>query len=207
MTLAFLSPWRCAGLRRRLAPLLAGSSCIVVGSAPGAKPVPADRVICVNGSGWIAAAQGTPIPDLTVLAGYALRPDSDVRLATQDALRGLRTRTLLFIETGCSKGLAVNTLARLGYQYDRLLTIAGSDRATISRLVAGKPRPPPHQPHGPSTGLFAVALALWAGARDVKMTGFSLAGGHAYIAGPTHREHVDADSWFLSRIADRFEIV
>ena len=60
----------------------------MLGSAPIAKMAPHDKLVCVNGSGWVAKKFGLQ-PDLTVIAGWALRGNNLVRVATIEAIRGL----------------------------------------------------------------------------------------------------------------------
>ena len=147
------------------------------------------------------------VPDLTVLAGWSLLPNQDdVRTKTMEVLRGLQTKTLLFAEMGCDEAYARCELNRLGYSYETFLKVNPIERAVILGDAAGEDIPTGkgtgHNKR-PSNGMFGVALALWAGAQTVAMTGFSLDGGHAYIEGETPRHHQEGDCWFQERVCSR----
>jgi hypothetical protein len=191
--------------RSRLRGEFAGLHCLVLGSAPTAKMAPHDKLLCVNGSSWVAKKFGLK-PDLTVIAGWALRGNTPVQVATIDAMRGSRTRVVVLLESGPTEAEARRVLRQASCRFDELLKVDSLERAAIIGDVCGEDVPvgPQTTKHSrPSNGIFAVALALWAGASKVTLSGFSLKGGHAYIEGDTPRSHVEGDEWFLSCICDR----
>lgn len=188
-----------APLRTAINQLVGDRHCFVIGSAPKATFVEHERSICVNGSGWAAARMGISCPDLTVIGGWTLRGDSPVRSATLDAIKGLRSDLTILIDFGTTFEDGKRVLASVDYQYRDVLCVNAFDRAVILGDVCGEEISvgPKTLDLRPSMGMFAVALALWAGCRQVTMTGFSLSGGHAYLAGNTPRLHVEGDKWFL----------
>lgn len=188
---------------------LGGKNSLVVGSAPEAKFVPHERCLCVNASGYVAQRLGLEIPDFTLISGYALRGDNEVRLASLEALRGRATKICALILTGFTGAESIQRLSDIGYNYRTLFTITPEDRHACLTAICGEEPPVGVRKSRhvrPSNGAFAAALALAAGARTVSLTGFSLQGGHAYIAGETPRDHVAGDQWFLSRVEHRIMV-
>lgn len=190
-------------LREIIKQELASHHCLVIGSAPGgANLIPQHKCICVNASGWVAVRLGLAVPDLTVLGGWTLRGDSGVRTASIEALRNLRTRLLVFVESGLPRAEALEILRSANFSYDQFLPVSSLERAVILGDVAGEEiaTGPGSRDRRPSMGIFAAALALWGGAERVTLTGFSLVGGHAYMNTETPRHHIDGDKRFLERV-------
>lgn len=191
-------------LRDDLAKALSGRRCIVIGSAPNSRivqPGASDRVICVNGSGWAAKAAGIVNPDLTIMAGHSLRGNTEVREATVSAMHGARTAHLLLLEAGVSMADAITALDEAEMRYDELSTVNSVERAAIIGQAWGQEiplGPRTTKNDRPSNGIFAASIAVWAGASEVILCGFSLSGGHAYIDGDTPREHIGGDRNFFS---------
>jgi hypothetical protein len=127
-------------------------------------------------------------------------------MATIDAMRRSCTRIAVLLESGRTEAQARRVLRQASFRFDELLKVDSLERAAIIGDVCGEDVPvgPQTTTHSrPSNGIFAAALAFWAGASKVTLSGFSLKGGHAYIEGDTPRSHVEGDEWFLSRIRDR----
>ena len=190
-------------LRLRWRARLENRRCLIVGSAPNAvapDPAGVDAIICINGSPWVARRLGLPQPDITVVAGYATRSNNEVQRATIAALRGLSTDELLFVEAGMSGQDGLPELDKVGFAYRHFRSITIDERAAIIEAVCGEPLGRGHRDDRISNGVFAIALAIWCGADEVALAGFSLAGGHAYIPNVTQRQHMRGDRRFLSRI-------
>lgn len=192
-----------ADLRQFLRSRFTGRRCIIIGSAPNSRIpdlTPNDRVFCVNASGWLAARAGIARPDLTVIVGWTLRPVREVRRATIDAMRGLETDNLVFVESGAPEEEARSILADIGFQYQTFLKIDAIERAAImgeawgQEIALGRGT---KQDDRPSNGVFAAALAIWADAEELVLCGFSLGGGKAYMQGDTPRKHLAADRQFF----------
>lgn len=197
-------------LRLELAREFSGRRCIVIGSAPDAaivSPSADDRVICVNASGWLAKRAGIASATLTVLPGRSLANDNPVRTALARAIEGLKTDWLLFVEVALSQSEAENVLNEVGMDFGRISTIDPLERAAIlgeswrEEIALG---PGTKTDDKPSTGIFGASVAIWAGASEIVLCGFSLQGGHAYINGETPRAHVKGDRQFFS-LASRLD--
>lgn len=195
---------RLKKLRLDLAREFSGRRCIVIGSAPDAaivSPSADDRVICVNASGWLAKRAGIASSTLTVLPGRSLANDNPVRSALAKAIEGLKTDWLLFVEVALSQSEAENVLNEAGMDFGRISTIDPLERAAIlgeawrEEIALG---PGTKTDDKPSTGIFGASVAIWAGASELVLCGFSLQGGHAYINGETPRAHVKGDRQFFS---------
>lgn len=201
--LARVNPRAISRLRGEMQSRFSGGNCFVVGSAPRVELVPHDHSICVNASGWSAAKLGIACPDLTLLSAFTLSGKSDVHNSSVQAMSGLRTKTLLLVDSKLSVPECKAVLRDTGYIFDNLLCVSVPDRAEIFKEICGEPVPEGGTDYRPSSGLFAVALALLGDARSVSMSGFSFEGGHAYMTGHTDRAHVHGDKWFLARTTDR----
>jgi hypothetical protein len=99
-----------------------------------------------------------------------------------------------------TRGEAIPVLAEIDMRHDRLSCVDTFERAAIigeawGEEIAVGPNTSKYQ--RPSNGVFAASIAIWAGAREVVLCGFSLVGGHAYIDGDTRRQHVDGDRQFF----------
>lgn len=195
-------------LRSELFSRWGGGRCLIVGSAPGIS-LPdmsrIDAVICMNGSGITARHLGIPDPDLTVMTGVLTVPKGkQMRIETIEMLGGLKTGHLLLHRArGGSLDRALDIVRSAGYTYDNCTMLSDSEYAAIATAVV----PPMHvltKGMGRiSTGIFATTVALWAGARDIVLAGFSLSGGHSYLHGDTPRNHKSADAAFFSDAVQR----
>jgi len=182
--------------------------CLVLGSAPNPHvPVLEGMdVICVNSSGYVARNLGLPTPSLTVLAGFKLVLP---KLAEdREALRGLRTKTLLLIMKfrDWTAERAAEALAALDYRYDELVTISIPDRAEIIRSTTGRRlggedgRPA----EGVSNGLFAACYVLHAHAPKVVFAGISVTrNGHEYSVQDRARVHIEPDKTAIACLLAR----
>jgi hypothetical protein len=195
-------------LRERLTAQLSKSRCVVLGSAPGvALPQlsSSDRVICVNGSPYVANCLGIADPAVTVLAGVTTALRSEKSRATIPLLKGLRTRELLFVETLDTEEHARTVLSDVGFGWDRFTSISTSERAAVIGEVCGVELGLGGHNDKVSNGIFAITLASWAGADEIVMCGFSLEGGHSYLEGQTSRHNLNGDSAFFA-IANQLKI-
>ncbi len=204
---------------------------LVLGSKPEPMLPPHDSidvVACANASGHSAARYGLPVPSFTVMSAIL---GSGIASGRQSlaALRGLRTRTLHILprrspKTRFPKRLVRqladlrshpvyvrHQLRRAGYAWERCeVRPLAAWHALVHELCERDPAIVEQTRHKqPSTGLFAVALALTEGEADrVVMAGFSFELTHAYGVNPeieergmTTSRHGDTDVMVLSRIA------
>jgi hypothetical protein len=206
---------------------------LVLGSKPEPRLPPEgviDAVACANASGHSAAHHGLPVPAFTVLSAILGTGIASGRQSLA-ALRGLRTEGLEILPRPprTSKGRFSKRLSRsllelrshplhlryqlrrVGYQWarcqarplavwhDLVHELCRHDPAILEQMRRKQP----------STGLFAVALALTEGGADrVLMAGFSFELTHAYGPNPEIQErgtaisrHGDTDVMVLSWIA------
>ena len=204
---------------------------LVLGSKPEPMLPPrdaVDEVACANASGHSAARYGFPIPSFTVLSAVL---GSGIASGRQSlaALGGLRTRTLHILPrrppTGSLPKRLVRRVAdlrshplhvchqlrRADYAFERCeVRPLSAWHALVHALCEQDPAVLEQTRHKqPSTGLFAVALALAEGGADrVVMAGFSFELTHAYGVNPeieargmAWSRHGDTDVLVLSRIA------
>jgi hypothetical protein len=206
----------------------------------GSKPDPAlpersaiDAVACANASGRSAADHGLPVPVLTAMSAILTSGQASGRHSLR-ALRGLRTGTLHMLPRHERGGGAARRLwrrarnfrmepawfrARLraaGYRWERFETRPLADyHELVLRLCGGDPELREQFAHKhPSTGVFAVALALAVGRFErVVVAGMSFELTHAYGANPEIAErgsaaskHADTDVMVLARLARRGDL-
>lgn len=193
-------PQALDSLHAELASVFGGKRCLVIGSAPGARaPDPArfDTCICVNGSPWTAAQFGIAKSDMTVVSGHKTKVrEYDVALATLKAWNGLKTKILLFVEVADSASHAQHVFATTGFHYDVFRSVDDAGRTAIIRAACGDEIAASSA--RVSNGIFAAIVAMWAGAREIVFSGFSMKGGHSYMAYDTRRGHQEGDSQFFS---------
>jgi hypothetical protein len=195
-----------AKLKAALVPEIAGKRCLLVGSAPDLVLPDMARigaVICVNGSGITAARLGLPVPALTVTTSALARTkDRSFRVETIRQFDGLETRNLLLTWGDAEMhAQALNTFQKAGYRPRTCFTLSDDERAALALAVMPAENVLTRGNDKISTGIFAATVALWAGAEQVIMAGFSLAGGHSYTAQNTYRNHIGGDSAFFALAA------
>lgn len=115
-----------------------GSSWMVLGSAPNPSIpysiIEHSKLICVNASGFMADKLQLPIPDVTIMSGYmAVPPSDDIETATRNAIKGLKTKELVWINRGCTFADAKARLKELDYQYAAITVFSHEQRAQIVR--------------------------------------------------------------------------
>jgi hypothetical protein len=195
---------RLAEFRDNMTSRFSGKRCLVLGSAPNAVAPDLSKIdacICVNGSPWTAAQFGIPLPELTVVTGHKTQVrDHAVAAATLKVWQGLKTRTLLFIEIGDSARHAKSVFAKSGFLYEEFIGIDARDRSAIIEAACGKEMAA--RGSRISNGIFAAAVVMWAGAREVVISGFSMQGGHSYMADATRRGHQEGDGKFFQWAKD-----
>jgi hypothetical protein len=187
-------------LRASLSADLEGHRCVVIGSAPNTRLPRAqqgDRHFCVNGSLHIATQLGIEKPAVHLLNAYSLYMSAE-RAGSRELLRGLSTAHLLLLDPGVERERALEAVAEIDLHYDRLDCISRMERVAIILQATGLHLGLGRRHQYLSTGMSAVAMALWAGASEVVLAGFSMAGGHQYLQVVTNRDHVVGDSLFLA---------
>jgi hypothetical protein len=124
----------------------------------------------------------------------------EVASITYDVWRDLRTRILIFVEFGDKAKHARSVFAKANFKYDIFISLRREEYAAIIEEVCGR-----EMAVGAlriSNGIFAAVVAMWAGAREVVFSGFSMQGGHSYIGEHTRRGHQQGDGLFFQRASD-----
>lgn len=171
----------------RIQALLDGRPCLVLGSAPlTAEPRlgRGERLVVVNGAVsstrrrpdvWVVNSRTDPYPSW----GPERIALNDTMLA-QAAGRALDTVAFLIREDGAD-AVTRHRLDAQGTRYAHTVAISKSEREWIERYVGARTAATERAKEALSAGLFAVALALWAGAGPVRMEGFSWRAGYHYL--------------------------
>lgn len=194
--------------------LVGGCRCLVVGSAPLARPLVIgtdEVVVAVNGGissvrearigVWLVNARRRPYACWT-----AERITLNALMVQQGA--GRHVGAIAWVLTDDEEGASAVMAERLrvqGTTYDQAVVITRTDRARIE--VKAGARTPAMRKHALSAGLFAVAVCLWAGAERVRAVGVSWRAGYAYLPGvelpPATRGHVEGDRLALAALEAR----
>lgn len=189
---------RLSTIRKRWRAKFGGKRCLILGSAPGAiLPARFDACLCVNGSPWMAKQAGLAAPDLTVVARYAIDSKTPKSRSTLAALRDLATDELVYVPLGQSEAEARDIFGNAAFGFEALTLATRRERAIIIADASNSDIGSGDRDERVSNGIFAAAIAIWSGASELVLAGFSLKGGHGYIEGLTQRLHVDTDLAFF----------
>lgn len=191
-------------LRAHLTQRIAGRRCIIMGSAPDPVVPPLDGAftVCVNGSVYSAYKHWAKAPDLTYLNGAIFNDNDSYSNATLTALSGKHLGDAIIARH--SFELALRMMGGSGITYDGAYSFSKYDKRVVLGDAAG------HGVFGSypfevnvSNGIFMANMALWAGAADAVLVGFSFNSAHAYSTGKelSTRGHIREDSLFLAHIA------
>ncbi|MEM8504667.1 MAG: hypothetical protein AAF716_16110 [Cyanobacteria bacterium P01_D01_bin.1] len=167
----------------------------------------------MNASGVVASQSRLPVPDVTIMSGYmAAPPKNDVEKTTRTAIRGLKTKELVWIDRGCTFADAEVRLRDLNYGYETATVFTHEQRAQIVLQITGADLATQSRDRKISTGLFAVCFALYQGASEVILSGISLStGGYEYSRRPSlgpkdlrskERKHVLPDQTAIAKLLD-----
>lgn len=208
-------------VRRKLAgvqSVLEGQSVLVLGSAPEPQIPPRDeftRVVCVNGSPFVAHQNGLA-PDVTVFGGYNIRNRANPQALAPHKLKnlaGLSTGALVYCDVGSGSREAKREFARRNVGYTEFASIGRRSRADMVNEVFGGKLTDEDGEGKVSNGGFAIALALWAGASSLILSGFSLEDGHSSLPSEGEhndeqvpqatRRHLDADRLLFTTLAEK----
>lgn len=181
---------------------------VILGSAPN-PTIPRSKIadsilVCVNASGFVASKSKLPVPGVTIMSGYmAVPPTNDVEETTRNAIKGLKTKELVWIDRGCAFTNAKAQLRKLDYGYETATVFTHEQRAQIVKQITGADLATQSRDRKISTGLFAVCFALYRGASEVILSGISLStGGYEYCQRPKERRHVLPDQTAISKLLD-----
>jgi hypothetical protein len=193
-------------LRNRFEAIFRGKRCIVLGSAPNcdAPSFQADDVVvCVNGSAHNAERFGVDVPDGTFLVSHIFGRSSKHSRATYELLRGRRTKNLILVTGTLNFEKCTDGVRDIGLDYEFIDELSPFERAAIVGEACGMELGFGTLSQRVSTGVTTVICAIWAGAREVNLTGFSLRSGHSYTNYASKRHHVGPDSLFFALCSER----
>ncbi len=181
---------------------------VILGSAPNPtilrSQIADSALVCVNASGCVASQCQLPIPELTIMSGYmAAPPKNKIEKTTRNAIKGLKTKELVWINRGCTFAEAQTRLKKLKYSYETAVVFTHEQRAQIVKQITGADLATQSRDRKISTGLFAVCFALYRGASEVILSGISLStGGYEYAQQQKERKHVLSDQTAIAKLLD-----
>jgi hypothetical protein len=191
---------RLALLKSHLKPKVNGRRCIVMGSAPNPMVPPLDGAfsICVNGSVFSAYKHWGTAPDLTYLNGAIFNDDDSYANATLEVISGKDIGDAIIARH--TFDLALDMMVKADMTFGEAFPVSKYDKRLILGEAAGYSiigRYPFEA--NVSNGIFMAALALWLGAPEVLLVGFSFNSQHAYSTGEelSKRGHIREDALFL----------
>lgn len=190
-------------LKAHLGNQISSRSCIIMGSAPNPTlpQVEDSLVVCVNGSVHSAQQYLGRSPILTFLNGAIFKNTDTYSNATLRVLEDSALGTLLIARNAYDT--AKVTLSELRASYTEAFSVSKYDKRVILAESCGKGFLGTYPfDANVSNGLFVAALALWAGAREAILTGFSFNSKHAYSTDValSKRGHLEEDRLFLEYI-------
>lgn len=195
-----------AQLRRKMASLFQGRRCTVIGSAPDLGDVDLrddDVVVCVNGAFHNAGRLGIARPHVAFLVSYIFTKGNRVAQKTYDLLRGREFDACVVVTGTLPLAACVTGFAEAGASYRSLDELASHPRAAIVGDVCGVELGFGRLEDRVSTGVTTAICAVWAGAKEVNLVGFSLEGGHSYMRFKSRRYHKKPDSSFFALCRER----
>ena len=188
-------------------PLSGAGPVLLLGSAPTAT-VPADygphwRLVCVNASQAGGARLGLGDPDLTILRS-GLFASGKVDLEAVDALRGRRSRHVLFRGEAPELEDTRRRLAEIDYRFDTLGMLGLAQRERIILSGCGGLLNLIRVNRNISNGMLALFCCLDLFDGPIVMSGFSFSvAGHAYSASNLPRNHIAHDAFALRLIGQQ----
>lgn len=169
--------------------------CLVIGTSPQFTNAQHDACIVVNGG----IGRVTGKPTLHVVSQHLLVADTISRRHTLEQFRGRHVDVLAI--SGHLTSAGVDRLRSIEYGWNTMVIIPHGPGGEIVSSVCEECHDKIPGLGGISTGIFSVCLALWLGASEVVMTGFSLSpNGHFYNP-DAPRGNIEADSAVLRMLA------
>jgi hypothetical protein len=187
-------------LKSHLEPKVNKRRCIVMGSAPNPVVPPLENAfsICVNGSVFSAYKHWSTPPDLTYLNGAIFNDGDSYAKATLEVISGKNIGDVVIARH--TYALALEMMGKAGMTFGKSFPVSKYDKRIILGEAIG------HSIFGTypfeanvSNGLFMASMALWLGAPEVVLVGFSFNSQHAYSTEKelSTRGHIREDALFL----------
>lgn len=192
-------------IRKRLTSEIAGRRCLVVGSAPNPDflPYENDYIMCINGSSYSLREHLHRKPDITFLNKYMFMAEDEYSEKTFNVISNSYLGDVLLNNELYSN--ALTKLESLNATYDHSFPISTRDRRVVLGEVLGYNLWGTYS-HFPrvSNGIFMSALALWCGASEAVLIGFSLNSQHAYSTDSQLRSRLNVreDARYLERVVE-----
>jgi len=190
-----------ARLKQTMAAMFQGKRCVVVGSAPivgAAMRKDDDCNICVNGSFHNAEQLGITNPHANFLVNYIFTQGNRAARDVYKMLRGRHFDNCLIYSGTLSFEESITRLREAGATYGAIHDISTYERAAFTGEFCGLELGVGRLEDRVSNGVTTAICALWAGAREVHLAGFSLAGGHSYTKYKSRRFHRKPDATFFA---------
>lgn len=194
-----------------LRPLLEGRDCVIVGSAPlqtkSADIADSEVAVAVNGGIssldraadlWVVGSKKHDSP-----GNPRIKPLHKVML---EQARNREAKQILFLRGPdvASEDATLATLARLHCRHGGWSVLDKPTKRWLEGAVCGRV----NDKEPCSSGILAMAIALWCGASSVRLEGFSLKAGYHYLPKERPqawwRNHVEADRRALEALASRY---
>ncbi len=193
-------------LKQKMAAMFQGRRCVVVGSAPVIGEVDRhddDINICVNGSFHNAERLGISNPHAHFLVNYIFTQGNRAAQEVYKMLQGRHFETCLMYSGTLSFAATITGLREAGATYGSIQDISTHERAALTGDMCGIELGFGKLEDRVSTGVTTAICALWAGAREVHLAGFSLAGGHSYTKFKSRRYHTRPDAMFFAMCQEK----
>lgn len=191
--LAAAAPTAMKNLKKSLLSL-AGGPCIVFGSAPepdfGPKGFRGERIVCCNGSARSLQDRFALSPDYSIIHSHVFARETDSDREVREALSGTKNIGTQIVLT--SSIHPVTHEVPVAFDWSHRFHV-------VTQLLDA---PVPYLDF--STGAFAVLAALYAGASEVRLVGFSFnSKGHSYNRNDRYRNHVASDAALYALLTAR----
>lgn len=196
--------------------LLYSRNVLVLGSSPSLK-IPEEfnnnwSVISVNASGAVAREKGLPDPTVAVFAVSSLLKVTPHIRVIQEKIMGLRGHFVFVRMLG--GGLlkrsvrffrSVRKLRELNYEFDEASAMGPKLWKEITLDVMGEDNY--HLARNMSTGVFCIVLAIYAGAKEVAVSGINPSSiGHQYSSKGFERQHSNSDRRMLDFLVSHYSV-
>jgi hypothetical protein len=172
---------------------LNGKDCIIFGSAPapklGSKGYRGEKIVCCNGSSFSLKRLFGLEPDFSFIHGHVLTRDNPADEDVRSVLAQVgNVGRVVFLD---QLMLYPHEPGVLGAKAPATVSFAWDDRYHLFARMIGYAAPK----FDISTGAFSVAATLFAGAKSVRLVGFSFdQKGHSYNNNGRYRNHVSSDA-------------
>jgi len=195
---------------------LHGKKILILGSSPNLR-IPESfqndwKVITMNASGVVAKEHGLPDPTVALFAVSSLLKVTPHIRVIQKKIMGLRGHFLFvrMLGGGLRKRSvrlfrSVGVLRRLNYTFEMASSMGPELWQEITLDVMGEENY--HLARNMSTGVFCIVLAIYAGAKEVAVSGIDPSSiGHQYSSKGFERQHSNSDKRMLDFLVNHYPV-